>query len=67
MTEPQATDKDSEAVRSLQMYFRRSPSLVWQYGASDEDFLRWVRTILKVIRDDDMEQVKQLLENEVKP
>lgn len=62
MTESQVTDKDSEAVRRLQMYFRNNPALVWQYGASDEDFMRWVRSVLKIIRADDMAQVKQMLE-----
>jgi hypothetical protein len=62
MAEPQTTDKDSEAVRRLQMYFRNNPALVWQYGASDEDFMRWVKSVLKVIRADDMERVKQLFD-----
>ena len=67
MTEEQATDNDVEAVRRLQMYFRNQPALVWRYGASDEGFMKWVKDVLKVVRADDMAQVKKLFENEVKP
>jgi hypothetical protein len=62
LTDPPKTDKDEETVRGLQRYFRNRPSLVWQYGASDEDFMRWVRNVLKIIRADDMESVKRILE-----
>ncbi|MDP1547387.1 MAG: hypothetical protein Q8L87_15360 [Anaerolineales bacterium] len=62
MNETQATNKDIEAVRRLQMYFRNNPLLVWQYGASDEEFMQWVKNILKVIRAEDMAHVKQVLE-----
>jgi len=63
MTEQQPTDNDVEAVRRLQMYFRNQPALVWLYGASDEDFMRWVKDVLKVVRADDMAQVKKLFES----
>jgi len=64
MPEAQPTDNDVEAVRRLQMYFRKDPGLVWHYGASDEEFTQWVKDVLKVIRADDMAQVKQGLEKQ---
>lgn len=63
LPDPPKTDQDEEVVRRLQMYFRRKPSLVWQYGASDEGFMRWVRDVLKVIRAEDMKSVKQMFEH----
>ena len=67
MPETQPTGNDVESVRRLQMYFRNQTALVWRYGASDEDFMRWVKDILKVVRADDMAQVKKLFESELKP
>lgn len=66
MSEPKDTnlEKDIEAVRRLQMFFRESPKLVWKYGASDEGFIWWVADVLKIIRAEDMAQVKKLLEND---
>jgi hypothetical protein len=55
------TDKDIEAVRRLRMYFRNSPLLVSEYGASDQGFILWIESILKVIRSEDMKRVKQIL------
>lgn len=60
---PEPTAQDIAAVRRLQMFFREDPKLVWKYGASDEDFMKWVADVLKVIRVEDMQRVKQVLEN----
>jgi hypothetical protein len=64
MSETLPTKNDVEHVRRLQMYFRNDPALVWMYGASDEGFINWVKDVLKVIRADDMAQVKQGLEKQ---
>lgn len=66
MSEPKDTDleKDIEAVRRLRSFFRESPELVWKYCASDEGFIWWVADVLKIIRAEDMAQVKKLLEND---
>lgn len=57
-------DKEVEAVKRLRMFYRQRPELVFQYGGSDENFIQWLSDVLKVIRVEEMQSVKKILEND---
>jgi len=54
---PYVTDKDREAVKRLRDYYRRN----FASGASDESFTLWLKSVLKIIRAEDMQRVKQIM------
>jgi hypothetical protein len=54
---PYVTDKDREAVKRLRDYYRRNSAS----GASDESFTVWLKSVLKIIRAEDMQRVRQIM------
>ncbi len=60
----QVTDKDRQAVKRLQEYFRRR---AWDLKIgliTDETFTRWLGDVLKNIRQEEYQRVKTILEND---
>ena len=52
------TEKDLEAVKRLRDYYRQSS----ENGASDKSFMQWLEDALEIIRSEDMQRVKQIIE-----
>lgn len=67
MSEDQAsyiTEKDSQAVKRLQEYFRRRAGDLKYRDVTDETFLHWLSRVLEYIRAAEYHRVKQIIEND---
>jgi hypothetical protein len=59
---PTVSAADCAAVGRLRVYFRQDEKLVERYGVSDEGFTGWLKNVLRVMRVEDMQRVKKILE-----